>query len=490
MVDMDQKLKAWNRMDYLRLWIRHFLCASIVACMALTAQVKAANALSLEDSILFVLETNPEITSAEANKQAIEFELQQARSFWAPRFEFDVFAGSSIDDGNTTPDLSSAQSWIDGYELGVRMSQLLFDGKETRSEIERQAYRIDAAALRILERSEVLSLEAVRLYSDVLRAQSLVRLARENRGYHVEVLKRIQRAYDSGVVGIGDLQQAEERLILAEDTIISFELDLEDISNLFILVVGVEAEGLSTVPDIRRSLPPDLDSALQIARRTNPTIRFLQADVGAAEALSRRTNANASPKLYLEVDGRVGEDVGGYKGDVAEARIGLMMRYQFQGSSKRAAHQEQIRRASERRARLLAQTRRVENEVRQSYSIYRSTQRRTKTITAQVEIAQKLRDTYEQEFTVGRRSLLDVLNTQNALFQAEANLVNAKSAENYVRYRVLASIGILLKSLNIEPPEDSHVYARDELKVQPLSQTGDEPRLDARAFRDWRKSLD
>ncbi|WP_234998930.1 TolC family outer membrane protein [Ruegeria sp. AU67] len=456
----------------------------------MATQIEPANALSLEETILFVLETNPEITAAEANKQAIEFELQQARSFWAPRFEIDAFAGSSINDGSTTPDLSSAQSWIGGYELGIRMSQLLFDGKETRSEIERQAYRIDAAALRVLERSEVLSLEAVRLYADVLRAQSLIKLARENKDYHVEALNRIQRAFDSGVVGIGDLQQAEERLILAEDTIISFELDLEDIKNLFITVVGVEAEGLSVVPDIRRALPADLDAALQIARRTNPTIKFLQADVGSAEALSRRTDANALPKLFLEADGRVGEDVGGYEGDVADARIGLVMRYQFQGSSKRAARQEEVRRVSESRARLLAQTRRVENEVRQSYSVYKSAQRRTKTITAQVQIAHKLRETYEQEFTVGQRSLLDVLNTQNALFQAEANLVNAKAAENYVRYRILASIGVLLKSLKIEPPEDSKVYARDELNVQPLSQTGNEQRLDARAFKDWRKSLD
>nr|WP_170538162.1 TolC family outer membrane protein [Ruegeria arenilitoris] len=470
--------------------MRRLLVGFTMGCFAMLAAARPSGALSLEDAILFVLETNPEITAAESNKQAIEFELQQARSFWAPRFEIDAFAGSSINDGSTTPDLSSAQSWIEGYELGVRMSQLLFDGNETRSEIERQAYRIDAAALRVLERSEVLSLEAIRLYADVLRARSLVALARNNRDYHVEVLNRIRRAYDSGVVGIGDLQQAEERLILAEDTIISFELDLEDIENLFIAVVGVEAEGLSTVPDIRRALPSDMDAALEIARRSNPTIRFLQADVGSAEAQSRRTNANAYPKVFLEADGRVGQDVGGYEGDVADARIGVVMRYQFQGSSKRAARQEEIRRVSESRARLLAQTRRVENEVRQSYAVYRSAQRRTKKITAQVSIAKKLRETYEKEFTVGQRSLLDVLNTQNALFQAEANLVNAKSAENYVRYRILASIGILLKSMGIGPPEDSKVYARDELNVQPLSQTGDEQRLDARAFKDWRKSLD
>ncbi|WP_253762664.1 TolC family outer membrane protein [Ruegeria sp. HKCCD4884] len=470
--------------------MRKFLCGTAMLCIAAISLPKTTSALSLEDAILFVLETNPEITAAESNKQAIEFELQQARSFWAPRFELDAFAGGSVNDGTTTPDLSAADGWIDGYEVGARVSQLLFDAGETRSEIERQAYRIDAAALRVLERSEVLSLEAIRLYADVLRVQSLVQLARENRDYHVEVLRRIQKAYDSGVVGIGDLQQAEERLILAEDTIISFEFDLEDVKNLFIAVVGVDAEGLSSVPDIRHSLPADMDAALEIARRTNPTIRFLQADVGSAEAQSRRTNANAYPKLFLEADGRVGEDVGGFEGDVADARIGLVMRYQFQGSSKRAARQEEVRRVSESRARLLAQTRNVENEVRQSYSIYRTAQRRTRKITAQVKIAQKLRDTYEQEFTVGQRSLLDVLNTQNALFQAEANLVNAKSAENYVRYRILASVGVLLRTMSIEPPEDSRVYARDELNVTPRSQTGGEQRLDASTFRDWRKSLD
>ncbi|MEX0328024.1 MAG: TolC family protein [Ruegeria sp.] len=470
--------------------MRKFLLGSAMYCAALTAQTSIADALSLEDAIIFVLETNPEITAAESNKQAIEFELQQARSFWSPLVEVDAFAGSSINDGTTTPDLSSAQDWIGGYEVGLRISQLLFDGQETRSEIERQAYRIDAAALRVLERSEVLSLEAIRLYADVLRVRSLVGLARANRDYHVQVLERIQRAYDSGVVGIGDLQQAEERLILAEDTIISFELDLEDVQNLFLAVVGVEAKGLSTVPDIRRALPANLDAALETARRSNPTIRFLQADVGSAEAQSRRTNANAYPKLFLEADGRLGEDVGGYEGDVADARIGLVLRYQFQGTSKRAARQEEVRRVSESRARLLAQTRRVENEVRQSYAVYRSAQRRTQKITAQVNIAQKLRETYEEEFTVGQRSLLDVLNTQNALFQAQANLVNAKSAENYVRYRILASVGVLLKSMGITPPEDSNVYARDELNVTPRSQTGGEQRLDARAFKDWRKSLD
>ena len=320
---------------------RKYLIPAVLLAAVLSAP-SSATALSLKDVIIYVLETNPDIKTAEANKQAIEFELDQARSLRAPRFELEAFAGSSINDGSTTPDLSSADSWIEGYEFSARVSQMLFDGYETRSEIERQAYRIDAAAYRVLERAEVLSLEAIRLYADVLRVRSLLSFAVQNRDYHSRVLERVKRAFDQGVVSLGDLQQAEERLLLAEDTILLFQLDRDDIEALFLAIVGVEAKGLGTVPNIRESVPSTLDAALQIGRTKNPSLLFMKSDIGAAEAQSRRVDANAAPKLFLEADGRLGEDVGGYEGSVADARVGLVLKYEFQGTSKRAARQEQI----------------------------------------------------------------------------------------------------------------------------------------------------
>ncbi|MEE4188682.1 MAG: TolC family protein [Roseobacter sp.] len=462
----------------------------ICAVLCFGVQVQPSWALSLEEAIKYVLETNPDITAAEANKQAIEFELDQARSFRVPRVELEAFAGTSRNDGETVPDLSSADSWIEGYELNARVSQLVFDGFETRSEIERQAYRIDAAAYRVLERAEVLSLEAVRLYSDVLRVRNILSLARENADYHRQVLERITRGYDSGVIGIGDLQQAEERLFLAEDTIIGFELDLEDIETLFLATVGVDARNLGTVRDIGASVPVTLEQAIATARARNPTILFSQADVGTENAQSRRVDANKAPRLFLEADARVGEDVGGFEGDVFDARVGLVLRYEFQGTSKRAAREEQARRVGETRARLLAQTRLVESEVRQSWSTLKSAERRTNKISAQAELARRLLATYEAEYDVGERSLLDVLNTQNALFQAEANLVNARALENYAKYRIMASAGILLPTLGIDPPEDARIYARDRFGAPPVNEAETDNRQDASSFRDWRQSLE
>ncbi len=468
--------------------MRHFGLRWVTA-LACLFPIGGAQALTVQDAIYYILETNPEIQAAEANKQAIEFELEQARSLRAPRVILEGWAGASRNLGTATPDLSSARSTIDGYELSARVSQMLFDGYQTRSEIERQAYRIDAAAYRVLERSEVLSLEAVRLYSDVLRGQALLALARSNADYHSKMLDRIRNGFDTQVVGLGDLQQAEERLVVARDTVLDFEYNLEDSKLLFLATVGVEPTGLGRVPVLGSAVPATIDAAVATARARSPTIMFAQSDVGSAEALARSVDANQLPTLHLEADGRIGENVGGFEGDRRDARVGLMLRYEFQGKMKRAERQEQARRVNESRAHLLHRTRLVEHEVRQSWSTLQSAQRRLVTIRAQAELSRRLLDSYEREFEVGQRSLLDLLNTQNALFQAEANLINAQSLETYVKYRLLASAGVLLPTLGIEPPEDARAYARDQLGAPPLDSLGDESQFDAGSFRDWRRSV-
>lgn len=461
----------------------------MLALCAAASLGQQAHALSLEDSILFVLETNPEIKAAEANKQAIEFELDQARSFWAPRIELEGRSEGSINNGTRTNDLTAADDGLFGYEVSARITQKIFDGKSTRSEIERQAYRIDAAAYRVLERSEFLSLEAIRVYSEVLRTQALTEKARANLTYHRDVLARIQSAFDNGVLGIADLQQAEERLFLAEDTLLEFELTDTDARILFLETVGVTPDKLSAVPEIGRNLPSNLDQTLAIAWRNNPTILFFQSDIGAAEALSRQADANRYPTLDLEAETRYGEDVDGFEGEVNEGSIGLVLRYELQGNRKRGQREEQIRRVSEQRARLLTQTRLVEREVRQSWANLKSTQRRTGLLQRQAELSRELLVSYEQEFDVGARSLIDVLNTQNALFQAETNLLNSRSLEVFVKYRLLAAAGVLLPTLGITPPEDSGAYAVNEQGAPGLNAPGDKPRDDASSFSKWRRSL-
>ena len=469
---------------------RGALWLSASTAVLLVAAAVPGHSLTVEETILYVLETNPEISAAEANKQAIEFELDQAKSLNAPRFEIEGRAEASVNRGTRTIDSTSADGALGGWEVRGRVIQNIFDGGSVRSEIERQAYRIDGAALRVLERSEFLSLEAIRVYAEVLRTRQLAKLAEQNVSYHRDAIKQIERAFESGVVGISDFQQAQERVLLADDVFLEFELEALIAETLFLEVVGVDPNNLSAIPNIARLTPRTIEEALAKARSLNPTVRFLQADAGAAEALVRQADANLSPNLNLEADARYGNDIGGFEGEVSDARIGLVLRYDFQGGSKNAEREEQIRRSSEARARLLAQVRLVEREVRQSWAALESASRRAGILSRQAQLNKELLSSYESEFEVGGRTLLDVLNTQNALFQAEANLVNARSTELFVNYRILAASGVLLSSLGIDLPEDARDYARELERVPGSSVSNPPTRNDARSLSEFRRSLD
>lgn len=460
------------------------LVRSALLGMAVAGPVSA---LSLEEAIIYVLETNPDVQAAEANKQAIEFELDRARAFRTPKFALEGWAGSSRDFGYSQ---GAADDAIEGYEMRGTITQTLFDGWWTRSEIERQAFRVDAAALRVLERSEFLALEATRLYADVLRMNRQLQVARDNVAYHRNVNARLRNAFENGAVGPSDVLQGEERLLTAEDALLEFELDMADTRAEFLEVVGIDPDGLGNVPSVGGAVPGTLDRALASARQRNPQIRFLQADVGESEARARRAASNKYPHLDLEVEGRYGEDVDGYEGRVNEFRAGVWLRYEIQGGAERADRQEQVRRINESRAKLLSQTRLVEREVRQSWNTRQQVRERLVVLQSQVGELRDLRGTYETEFEVGTRSLLDVLNTQNSLVRAQASLINLQSLDTYIDYRVLAASGVLLQTLGIQPPEDAEPYAQKLLNVKSVNPRGDQTRFDARSFSDWRKSVD
>jgi adhesin transport system outer membrane protein len=63
-------------------------------------------------------------------------------------------------------------------------------------------------------------------------------------------------------------------------------------------------------------------------------------------------------------------------------------------------------------------------------------------------------DVYREEFNVGQRDLLDLLDSENELFIARSKLTSAQSSALYARYLLLASIGLMTETMEIEfPPE-------------------------------------
>ena len=75
---------------------------------------------------------------------------------------------------------------------------------------------------------------------------------------------------------------------------------------------------------------------------------------------------------------------------------------------------------------------------------------------------------YREQFNVGRRSLLDVLDAQNTRYNVQAQVESARLSRLYAQYRVLAASNRLIESLGVTMPTAAWSDERNRFRVNPI----------------------
>ncbi len=440
-------------------------------------------AITLEQAIKITLDANPEIGEAIANLEATEFELDQAQGLFLPRLDLTGRTGSQNRDSPTTRAIGTSDSTLFRNEANLVASQLLFDGWESRSELNRQASRVDGASGRVLERSEFISLNVVQQYMEIGRAMRVVQYARENLRYVEGVLEEIKEGVARKAFSVADEQQAQERVFSAEARLIEANEDLNSARIRFLRLVGRPIERYVEPRRLARNLPPMLSEAIGVARQSNPAILIANADIDAAVANYDKSKSEFLPKLNLELQGRAGNNLDGIEGRETDLRAELALRWNlFNGGIDSANKQEQLRRIDEQRYRKLNAYRDVEEAVRLAWERRLQQNRRQVRLEEQLASTNKLIQTYSEQFKVGQRSLLDLLDTQNSRFANQIELETARTASKFADYRILTAMGVLLQTLKISAPSQSERNARQIVGVPPTPDAETEKRWETRVI--------
>lgn len=95
--------------------------------------------------------------------------------------------------------------------------------------------------------------------------------------------------------------------------------------------------------------------------------------------------------------------------------------------------------------------------VRLSYESYLADQRRVKELEQYVESTDKAAEAFISQWSIGRRSLFDVLDSSAERILAKNDLINAQYDKMYSAYRILSGLGKLVHSLGLQWPEESRV---------------------------------
>jgi adhesin transport system outer membrane protein len=212
--------------------------------------IGGGSAETLQDAIDHVLKTNPEIRADAYNRLARDQEVKKAESGFYPKV--DVTSGFGV-----TEQRSPFEETFYPRSSVVGLRQNVCSFGVTTNEVLRQKARVKSRAYLIQANSEQLSLRTARAYLNVLRAEELHGLAKENLLNHQRIYDQMKLRSESGVERRADLDQVMGRLALAQSNLVVTQANLEDARTDYLTVVGTAPEALLKPDPMDANFPKD-----------------------------------------------------------------------------------------------------------------------------------------------------------------------------------------------------------------------------------------
>jgi len=425
--------------------------------------------ISLRDAVTTGISTNPSYGVVAASRRATDEELEQGRALFRPSIDVNADAGfEHTDDVGTRAGTGDDDENLWRYESGVTLTQLLFDGFNAHYEVERQKARVTSSAHRVRETVELLGLSVVESYLEVLRQRELLDISRSNVVDHVNILDQIETGVDGGRSTQADLEQARARLAQARATESSTRQSLRIAEAEYINQVGDKPGQLELPATPFDVLAQDVNFEVEQASAHSPTLDIFESDIEVAYAEAQQTKSDFYPQVDLQLNARQGHNLGGVEGRDRSATALVTMNWNlYRGGGDTARAREFIHRHQQSKESRAEAARSVENDVRQTWASMVSSGERAAQFSAQADANVQVVQSYKDQFSLDRRTLLDVLDAQNELFVSRSNVVNSEFLEMLAVYRLLALKGSLLPALNIAYPNESevasnNVWATDE----------------------------
>lgn len=460
--------------------LKYVLLFTSLATMACS---NTSVAMTLEEAVGIAVDSNPQILQSFENREAIEFELRQARGAFLPTLDLDFSTGIRELDNASRRSLGIENDRLNEADIGLTMRQSLYDGGSRQAELARQAARVDSASYRALDRVELVVLAVVREYLEYLLQSEVVSLARENLQQVNSVTEGIDVKIQNDVLTLAEGKLARERRQSASVRMKEAQQDLLEASVRFERLVGQPLQNPKLPKTRRAQLPNKLADAIAAATADNPRIGFANADINVAMSEVEAARSSLFPQVNLEATARYGSDIDGAGGTSTDLAARVVATWNiFNGGRSGASVQEQVRRAGEAQySRDLA--------LRETVELVTSAwNRRIK----QGELAQEFKqqanlnaglvNDYKEQFDLDQRSLLDVLGAQNTRFNVEISARNATYASLFAEYEIFAAMGILNKVIGYGLPEQTEGYARAEFKEQSEKDASSYERLPSRQF--------
>lgn len=433
--------------------------AALMACTGALAQTAAPAvapmpaAEALRGAAQKAIAGNPELTARLNALRASAAAVDAARGGLYPRVDLEASAGRTSDRITTrNPEgLGLARSGV-----ALSLTQLLWDANVVRSDVERLGHDKLVRWFELQDAAEATALEAVRAHHDVVRQRSLVALAEDSYVQHRYATTQISSRVRAGVGRGVDLEQANARLALAESNLTTESANLHDVTARYLRIVGeLPPQRVGRSSASTAGLPSSAGEATTLAVQSSPAISASIENLRAARSAAQgREGAAWQPRVEARLRSGAGRNFDGVPDQKRDTSAELVLNWNlYSGGSDQARIRQAadlVNQAADQRDKTCRDTRQVAAiAFNDSVKLAEQLQALDRNVLA----IEKARDAYRQQFDIGQRSLLDLLNAENELYTAKRAYANAEADLLVAQARTLAATQRLTPQLGLVRPD-------------------------------------
>jgi len=432
--------------------------ALLPSAMLATAQTPSSNSDLLKAAVEKAVLTNPDVSARFNAYRASIDAVDLARAAYFPRLDLNAAVGHDSD--KITSRSPETQS-LGRASSALTLTQLLWDGLGTQREVARVGHERLTRYFELLDVTEQTALEAARAYYDVQRFRRLVQLAEDNYVQHKYASIQIQSRFKAGVGRGVDLEQANARLALAESNLSTEIANLHDVTARYQRVVGdTPPRQLPVLAPLTRSMPASSEEAMNAAIRQSQAVSAGIENLRGARSAADTRRSAYQPRVEARIRTGAGYNFDGIRDQKRDTSAEIALNWNlFNGGADVARVRQQanfVNQAADQRDKACRDARQL------SAIAFNDTLKLTEQLVMldrNTLAIEKARDAYRQQFDIGQRSLLDLLNAENEVYTAKRAYANAEYDLGIAYARTHAAMNQLTTQLGVARNDTSVIDA-------------------------------
>jgi outer membrane protein len=419
----------------LRRWLN--VAAFSSAALAVFFAVSPVQAESLAEAMRKAYKKNPTLRADRARQRDTDELVPLAKSGWRPTINSGATARRDWSNTDVTP--STAQSSLN---LNIQLSQPIFRGFKTVEGVKSAKATVEAGRQQLLFTEQAVLFDVVAAYLGVVRDRQIISIRQQNVRNLQKQAKAASARFEVGEVTRTDVSQARARVSGAEGEVASAKSALEASVAAYIAVVGQKPGKLKYA--YLGKLPGSLEKALAISQDINPQILAASWVYDASEHDIEVAKGDLLPEISLQASAsRTFEPQKGVDWANNASVAGVVSVPIYQAGREYVAIRRAKQVSSQRKIQIIEATREVRRQVTASWYSLTSSGQAIASAKSQVAAAVLALDGINQEYAVGSRTTIDVLNAEQEVLNARLGLINAEYSRVISSYQLLQAMGKL-----------------------------------------------